>query len=112
MEDFNLTPGKPVISDELSILKQEIDILFDTTPGDVHGNINFGTDYEYSLYNLQLSAQSLEDQMYEDLMKMDLLGWTPDVSVKLYQGTERDIALIQVSLSKNEDVFNKTYKIQ
>lgn len=111
MEDFNLSPGKAVINDDYNYLLQQIDLLFDATPGDLHGNINWGTDYEYNLYNLNMSATGLREQMLADLEKLDLRGYEPYVDVQLYQGTERDIALIEVTLSSGSNTINKIYKI-
>ena len=35
MVDFNLNSGEPVIYDDIDIVLQEIDILFDSTPEEV-----------------------------------------------------------------------------
>ncbi len=111
MVDFNLREGNPTINDDIEILIQEIDILFDTTPGELLGDGEYGTDYEYLLYDLKLNADSLKQKMMEDLLRLDLRGFTPDVQVFLFQGTERDIALISVQLRRYSEKYTKTYKI-
>ena len=111
MIDFNLKEGDPIINDDIDCLLQQIDILFDTTPGDLLGDIEYGTDYEYLLYYLKLSESRLKSKMEDDLMSLDLLGFTPEVQVFLMQGTERDIALIQVDLYRYSERYSKTYKI-
>lgn len=111
MVDFNLNEGEPTINSDLEILVQQIDILFDTKPGDLLGEISFGTDYSKFLYELQVSADVLRDQMLSDLQQLDLMGFIPQVEVYLMQGTQRDIAVIEVQLKRNSINFTKTYKI-
>ena len=49
--------------------------------------------------------------MLDDLYSLDLLGFIPDVKVYLMQGSERDIAVIDVHLRRNSEDYSKTYKI-
>lgn len=111
MVDFNLNEGEPTINDDVACLIQQIDILFDTTPGDLLGDIEYGTDYEKFLYDFKTNAEVLEEQMLQDLYSLDLMGFTPTVKVYLMQGSERDIAVIDVHLKRNSEDYSKTYKI-
>lgn len=111
MIDFNLNEGEPTINDDVACLIQQIDILFDSNKGDLIGDIEYGTDYERYLYELKLTPEALEEQMLDDLYSLDLLGFTPEVKVYLMQGSERDIAVIDVHLRRNSEDYSKTYKI-
>lgn len=111
MIDFNLKEGEPTINDDVACLIQQIDILFDTTPGDLLGDTNYGTDYERYLYDFKTNAETLKEQMLQDLYSLDLLGFTPTVDVYLMQGSERDIAVIDVHLRRNSENYSKSYKI-
>lgn len=111
MIDFNLNEGEPTINDDVACLIQQIDILFDSNRGDLIGDIEYGTDYERYLYDLKLTPEALEEQMLNDLYSLDLLGFVPDVKVYLMQGSERDIAVIDVHLRRNSEDYSKTYKI-
>lgn len=111
MIDFNLNEGEPTINDDVACLIQQIDILFDSNQGDLIGDIEYGTDYERYLYDLKLTPEALEEQMLNDLYSLDLLGFTPNVNVYLMQGSERDIAVIDVHLRRNSEDYSKTYKI-
>ena len=64
----------PVLSSDVELLLQQIDILFDTTPREVFGHEEFGTTYDDYLYNLQISGESLADAVLNDLNTLDLLG--------------------------------------
>lgn len=111
MIDLNLEPGEATINDDVDCLMQQIDILFDSRYGDLLGDTGYGTNYEYYLYNLKMDQNSMADRMRNDLLSLDLLGFTPDVNVYLLNGTERDIAVIEVNLYRNGQQYNKTYKI-
>ena len=111
MVDFNLQDGDPTINDDADIIKQQIAILFSTKPGDLMGDLTYGCDYERYLYDLKLTSYELSEQMLEDLYQMDLLGWYPEVDTKLLQGTERDIALINVNLKKGNQSFSQIYRV-
>lgn len=112
MIDFNLKPGQPTINDDVDYIRQQIDILFDTSPGDLFGDIEYGTDYEKLLYELKLSADQLSSKMSQDLGKLDLMGFNYYVSSRLMQGTQRDIALIEVDLRKGGTEDSKIYRIE
>lgn len=113
MIDFCLTDkgGKSTINQEVDLLLQQVDILFDTTPTEVLGIEEFGTKYDSYLYDVRLSASNLESIVRNDLSKLNTMGWRYDVKVYLLQGTEQDIAIINIIFTKGRETFQKTYKI-
>lgn len=111
MVDFNLNGNKPIINDDVDLILQQIDILFDTTPTEVLGAPDYGTTYDNYLYQLKISNKALEEVVKSDLFKLDLRGFIPSVEVLLLQGTEQDIAIIDITLTRNREVYKKTYKI-
>ena len=111
MVDFNLEQGNPVKMDDYELVIHQIDLLFSTHKCDVLGDDEFGADYERLLYDLQLSNADMENQIRSDINKIDLRGFRCDVRVYLLQGTEQDIALVDIILKRDNEVYNKTYKI-
>ena len=87
-------------------------MLFDTDINDVIGNPDFGTNYDKYLYTLGVSNLSLETKIMNDLLKIDLCGFVPSVSVKIVEGTQRDIAFIDITLTGDYEEYNKTYIIK
>lgn len=110
MVDFDLY-DKPIQNDDISLIMQQIDILFDTKPREVLGYEQFGTNYEKYLFDLQLSNEALKYTVLNDLNSLDLLGFTPDVEVHLLQGTEHDIALIEINLTRDDEHYQQIYKV-
>lgn len=111
MIDFNINPGQPIQKNDIQLLLQQIDILFDTTPKEVFGHEDFGTKYDTYLYKLNLSNSALKQSVLSDLYSLELFGFTPHVEVHLLQGTEQDIALIEIELIRDNEQYQRIYKI-
>lgn len=101
-----------IINNDLLYVLQQIDLLFDTDINDVIGDSEFGTNYDKYLYTLGVSNLSLETKIMNDLQKIDLCGFVPSVSVKIVEGTQRDIAFIDITLTGDYEEYNKTYIIK
>lgn len=111
MTDFNLERGGAVIMSDVDIVLQQIDLLFDTNPREVLGDENYGSTYDEYLYQLKISADNLKSQVLSDLRSLDLREFIPSVEVLLLQGTEQDIALINIDLTRYNENYKKSYKI-
>ena len=111
MIDFNIKSGSGVINSDLDIILQQIDLLFDTNRGEVLGDEAFGTQYDKYLYKLNISNEGLRSEVLSDLNKIELFGFIPNVEVFMLQGTEQDIAIINIQLSRDREIYEKTYKI-
>lgn len=111
MIDFNLDIGSPIKNNDIDLLLQQIDLLFDTNQKEVLGHDGFGTKYDEYLYKLNISNESLKQEVLSDLHSLTLFGYNPEVNVYLMQGTEQDIALIDIVLTRNEETYQRIYKI-
>lgn len=111
MVDFSLDESKVVKMSDVDLLLQQIDMLFDTTPGEVLGQSEFGTRYDKFLYNLSITNEGLKSQIEYDLSRINLMGFSANVEVYLYEGTENDIALIQIDLVRGDETYNKVYRM-
>lgn len=115
MLDFSLSnklTDEVMISNDLIYVLQQIDLLFDTNIDDVLGDSNFGTNYDRYLYTLGVSNAALETRILNDLYTLDLRGFTPSVTVTIVDGTYRDIAFINITLTGSYDNYEKTYVIK
>lgn len=103
--------GLSTLNQEVDLILQQVDLLFDTTPTEVLGDEYFGTKYDEYLYDVRLSANNLKSIVMSDLANLNLMGWNYDVEVHLLKGSERDIAIINISFYKGIETIQKTYKI-
>lgn len=111
MKDFHLNKGVPILDRNIDLLLQQIDMLFDTNPREVLGDVTYGTRYDKYLYNLNISNEGIKQAVLSDIMKLDLMGYTPQVEVILLEGTQKDIAIIDIIISDNYNSYRRTYKI-
>lgn len=112
MVDINLDEGAPTVNADVKLIIQQIDMLFDTKKHTVLGSPNYGTNYEEFLFNLNLSNDAIAYQIQCDLGLLELFDYQPSVSVSILEGTLNDIILVNISLTKNDDCYEKTYVLQ
>jgi hypothetical protein len=112
MVDFSLDKNVAVKNGDVDLIMQQIDMLFDTTPREVLGHEDYGSDYDKFLYDLKLSATAIEQVVLSDLRSLQLFNFTPSVKVYILQGTENDIILVNITLTRQGESYNKSYKIQ
>lgn len=103
---------KAILSNNLDLLLQQVDMLFSTDIYTVLGDENYGTNYDKYLYTTGVSNAGLESKILSDLNKLNLFGFKPTVSVMLLEGTVRDIALIDITFTGDYETINKTYRIE
>lgn len=111
MRDFNLSSGDQYI-EGTDYVVQQIECLLDATPGDLLGDDDYGTDYEYLLHDLKLSGAKLQYEVQSDIESLDLLNHEVNVEAMLLDGTEREIALVNIDIKNGNRTYNKTYNIR
>lgn len=111
MIDLSLDTENNIKTSDIDIVIQQIDLLFDTYPTEVLGEENFGTRYDKFLYNLSVSSEAIRSSVLQDLQSLDLMGFVPDVQVYLFEGTQNDILVINIGLTRDEITYQKTYNI-
>jgi hypothetical protein len=111
MIDFNLDYDDAIKYDEVELIIQQVDMLFNTSRGEVLGNISYGTNYSEFLYNLQVSNDDIKYTIEQDLSLLYLFGYNYNVEVSILAGSENDIILVKINFYKDEFYFDKAYKI-
>ena len=113
MIDFGLNKdiGTVVAESDVDLVWQQIDILFDTRPGEVFGQENYGTRYDRFLYDLTVSTDNIARTILEDIYSIELLGFRPMLKVYLLRGTQNDIIVADIVLEKQGDKYEKIYKV-
>lgn len=114
MLDFSLSnkfTDSTVVTNDLAFVLQQIDLLFDTDVDDVLGDPGYGTNYDRYLHTLGVSNYALEQKIYKDILKLDLRGFSVSVDVHIVEGTQQDIAFIDITLSSQYKEYVKSYII-
>ena len=112
MIDFDSQEGAVVLDNEVDLIMQQVEILLDTRNGEVIGDYGYGTRLDVYLYNPNIGNKTVEDAIYSYITSnVELFGWQLEVDVEFLVGTHNDIMLVQISFSKNTDVYSKVYKV-
>lgn len=111
MQDFAISSNNVVVTRDIDLVLQQIDILFDTTPNEVLGEEDFGSRYDRFLYDLSVTNEGIRSQVMADLNTLDLRGFQYTVEVYLLQGTEQDIALVKIDLTRESETAQRIYRI-
>lgn len=113
MIDFCNTDGAVVLEDEVDLIMQQIEILFDTRNGDVIGAYDFGTRFDTYLFNTNIGNQMIEGEVESYIRQnVELFGWDVKVKVSFLMGTQNDIMLMDVMFYNNSTSYTKTYKLE
>lgn len=112
MKDFCLDKTKVFLNDEVDLIIQQIDILFDTHENEVYGE-DTGSKFEDFLWDMSVSADDIS-KYTEDLIlsNVNLMGWKIDVHTDLMLGTQNDIILITIKIYNDYASFEKTYTVE
>lgn len=114
MIDFCNTTDAPVLNNELDLILQQLDMLFDTNHKEVLGELSYGSDFDKFLWDLNTSNYYIQDYIYGTIMRnIELFDYNLTVDVKLMQGTENDIILVIINISKNGKIqYEQKYRIR
>lgn len=114
--DISANGDSAVITNKFDFLLQEIDILFDTNPGEVLGDPDFGTDFEKFIWDLSVSNSEISSYVREKIRSNTLSGMDFDITVSTTAvdvNEHGDILLVQISIKdpSTSDAVAVTYKI-
>jgi hypothetical protein len=112
MVDLSLDTDSVTKTTDLENVIQQIEMLFDTSPFEVIGEPMFGSDFERFLWDLNASNYDIEQYIVSRIHSaVELLGFQVDVHVSIMKGTENDIILADIVISRDGREYTKTYKI-
>jgi len=112
MIDLCNTMDAVILENDIDLVLQQIEILFDTSPGDVLGDYRFGTRFEDYLFDISLGNHAVASQISSIIRNnVDLMGWDLTVEVDFLAGSQNDILMFRVTLSKDGDAYSKIYSV-
>ena len=102
--DIAIDDNKKIIVDKFDFLLQEIDILFDTSKGEVLGEDTFGTAFENFLWDLDINNAQISEYVKNNIINQTVSGkdFDIDVDTKILYGTVDDIIIISITIRDPE----------
>lgn len=93
-------------SSEIETLINEIKMILFTKQGDVLGAYTFGYNLEDNLFLFNLSDVELRTKLLESIMHYcpDASIYNVDLTVQFFQGTMRDICLIDIYIQGSKSL--------
>lgn len=112
MKDFCLDDTSVFVVNDIDIILQQIDILFDTNTDEVYGE-DYGSEFYNLLWDMTKSAEDISDYTRRLILtNVVLFDWKVDVKTSFLEGTQNDIMLITIKLTDlNNRMVEKTYRI-
>lgn len=112
MIDLSLDNYGVTVEKDIDCIMQQIDILFNTSPYELFGEMSYGTDFEKFLHDLSVTNTEIESYIEMAIRNnVDLFDYKVSVSVLLAQGTEHDIIFADIVIYNDVDEFSKQYRI-
>jgi hypothetical protein len=88
--------NKMIEGDVINVIVQKLEMLLFTRTGEVYGQVPFGADLEYYLWQTDVSVRDLRSlivtQISTYIPELDTIGYTLDVSV--YEGPIQDTLVL------------------
>lgn len=100
----NYDENSIIIEDDLLIILQKIELCLFTNKGDFIGNINFGCDIPFYLWETNVSTDFIKRGINEqfDLYIPELKNRLRYINVDILKGNLRDILTIRIGIDSNE----------
>lgn len=113
MIDINLNNTSIILNNEIDIFIQEIEMQFDTRYTEILGYTEYGSDFENSLWDLNVSNSKIKKDVNNILNRCQLSEYfTWDINVNILNGTKGDIILVSINIyDNNHNKTTKNYKI-
>lgn len=112
MIDICRTTDAIILDQEVDLIIQQLDILFDTNPGEVLGAPGYGADYDRFIWELNIGPKTIANYIYNNILdNVEMFDWTLDVNVELMVGEQNDIILVEIEFSKDTEHYTHLYKI-
>ena len=112
MKDFCLDKKAVFVVNDIDVILQQIDMLFDTTPDEVYGE-DYGSKFYDFLWDVTKTAEDISDYTKEIILThVKLFNYKLDVQTQFLEGTQNDIILITIKLTDfSNRTVEKTYRI-
>lgn len=116
MYDISLNNNNLFITDRIEAAIQELDLMFNTEPTELIGDVNYGTNWYNYLWSLTPMINDLKNYIINRISQTYFASqFNPIVDVEFAQGIHTSIYVIKISLTDpttNETLTTQQYEIK
>lgn len=111
MLDFCINNDIPQISNSVDIVVQQIELFMDTWIDEVLGE-DCGQDFDRFLFDTSVGNNATASYISNVIHNhVNLLDWSLDVGVDYLLGTQNDILMVYLTLSREGASYTKVYRM-
>ena len=89
-------PNKMIQDDTVEVIAQKLEMLLFTRTGELFGDISFGSDLEYYLWQTDIPANDIRSlistQITNYIPELEQIGYSMNISI--FEGTVQDIMVL------------------
>ena len=89
-------PNKMIQDDTIEVVVQKLEMLLFTQTGELFGDIGFGSDLEYYLWQTDIPSNDLRNlittQISNYIPELEQIGYT--LKINIFEGTVQDILVL------------------
>lgn len=101
------------ITTKLDEAVQELDMIFNTSNGELIGYPQYGTDFEQFLWQMNDSSSKIQTYVYEKIKDtLFLRDMMTDINVETLEGEMRRIYVLHITVSDGTQSQNRTYQLR
>ena len=101
------------ITSKLDEAVQELDMIFNTTNGELIGYSAFATNFEQFLWQINDASNMLQTYIYDKIKDSFFLrDMLTEVNVTTMEGEMRRIYVVKISVSDGTNTQNRTYQLR
>lgn len=116
MYDISINSNNLFVTDKIDAAIQELDLLFNTEPTELIGDVDYGTNWYNYLWSLTPMSNDLKNYIINKISQTYFASqFTPIVDVDFIQGNNTSVYVIKISLTDpntHETVITQQYEIK
>lgn len=101
------------ITTKLDEAVQELDMIFNTSNGELIGYPQYGTDFEQFLWQMNDSSSKIQTYVYDKIKDtLFLRDMITNINVETLEGEMRRIYVLHINVSDGTQSQNRTYQLR
>lgn len=101
------------ITTKLDEAVQELDMIFNTSNGELIGYPQYGTDFEQFLWQMNDSSSKIQTYIYDKIKDtLFLRDMITNINVETLEGEMRRIYVLHINVSDGTQSQNRTYQLR
>ena len=98
----NYDPEQIIESELINVIIQKLEMIIYSNKGDLYGDVGFGSDLEYYLWETTIPQveirKKMDTQIYRYIPELYVMGYT--LNIEIYDGEIRDVMYLKFRINE------------